>query len=257
MPREERHRVRDISVRSLRSGSGEPLLFLHGASGLPVWGPFFEALSQRYEVLVLEHPGFGASDNPKWLRDVNDMAMYYLDVLDGLALPKLHLVGNSLGGWIAAELATRNCTQLASLTLLAPAGLRVKGIPSGDNFIWSPEDSVRNLFHDQALADHILATEVSEEERDLQLNSRFMAARLGWQPRWFNPALERWLHRIQVPTLLLWGEEDKLLPAAYAAAWEAQIPDIRVERLRECGHLPHIEKPAVTADRVLAFLEGK
>ena len=104
-------------------------------------------------MLVLEHPGFGKSDGPDTIRNVADVAMYYLDVLDGLNAGKVHLIGHSLGGWIAAEVAVRNCQHLASLTLLAPAGIRVKGVPCGDNFIWSPAETARNLFYDQSYAE--------------------------------------------------------------------------------------------------------
>lgn len=254
--RELKHRVRDIAVRLSRDGRGEPLLFLHGAAGLPVWLPFFEKLATRYDMLVPEHPGFGASDNPAWIRNVADLAMYYLDFLDGLGVAKVHLIGHSLGGWVAAELAVRNATQLASLTLLAPAGIRVKGIPCGDNFIWSPEEAARNRFYDQSFAEAILAHAPTEEEADLQLTNRFMAAKFGWEPRWFNPALERWLHRIRVRTLVLWGEGDKIFPSAYAKVWREQVPDVRVEIIPKCGHLPHVEQADVIAQKVLGFLDG-
>ena len=254
--RELKHRVRDIAVRLSRDGRGEPLLFLHGAAGLPVWLPFFEKLATRYDMLVPEHPGFGASDNPAWVRNVADLAMYYLDFLDGLGVAKVHLIGHSLGGWVAAELAVRNATQLASLTLLAPAGIRVKGIPCGDNFIWSPEEAARNRFYDQSFAEAILAHAPTEEEADLQLTNRFMAAKFGWEPRWFNPALERWLHRIRVRTLVLWGEGDKIFPSAYAKVWREQVPDVRVEIIPKCGHLPHVEQADVIAQKVLGFLVG-
>jgi pimeloyl-ACP methyl ester carboxylesterase len=252
-----RHNVRDVSVRLLRDGKGEPLVFLHGAGGWPSWGPFFEKLAGGYDVRVPEHPGFGRSDNPDWIRNVADVAMYYLDVLDGLGGPAVHLVGHSLGGWIAAELAVRNTTRLKSLTLIAPAGVRVKGLPSGDNFIWSAEENARNLFHDQSFAEQELAHLPSEEEADIDLTNRYMATKLGWEPRWFNPALERWLHRVGVPTLVLWGRDDKLFPSAYAKAWAERIPDVRVELIPECGHRPHVEKAEVTAQKILAFLGGK
>ena len=172
-------------------------------------------------MLVPEHPGFGTTPSPPWLRNVGDMAMYYLDALDALAGERVHLVGNSLGGWIAAELAVRNCSRLASLSLISPAGVRVKGVPMGDSFIWSPQETVRNLYHDQALAERLLAEPPSEEQAELILVNRFAAAKLGWEPRWHNPALERWLHRISVPTLILWGANDKFLPSRYADAWRS------------------------------------
>jgi pimeloyl-ACP methyl ester carboxylesterase len=249
-----KHKVRDLNVRMLRGGSGPPLLFLHGANGLTPWLPFHENLSKHFEVLVPEHPGFGLSDNPAWMRNVGDLAMYYLDFLDGLGFDKVHLVGQSLGGWAAAELAVRNTSRLASLSLLTPAGVRVKGIVSGDNFIWDAEEQIRNLFHDQSFADTML-TQIAgftDEQADIALTNRYAATKFGWEPRWFNPALERWLHRIDVPTLVLWGDKDKLFPVDYAARWGERIPGSRVEIIPDCGHAIAIEKPDAAAAAVTA-----
>ena len=248
-----RHQTRDTSVRLRRNGKGERLVFLHGAGGWPAWGPFMERLAEKYDVLLPEHPGFGLSDNPSWIRNVSDVAMYYLDFLDALGDPPVHLVGHSLGGWIAAELAVRNTARLRSLTLIAPAGVRVKGLECGDNFIWSREEYARNLFYDQALAEQELARVPTDDEADIDLANRYMAAKLGWEPRWFNPALERWLHRIKVPTLVLWGAEDKLLPVQYAEVWRREVPGATVEIIPACGHLLHVEQAERVASRVLAF----
>ncbi len=252
-----KHETRGVSVRMMRAGSGPPMLFLHGAGGMPPWGAFTELLASKYDLILPEHPGFGDSDNPGFIRNVQDMAMYYLDFLDGFGLPKVHIVGVSLGGWIAAEIAVRNCARIASLSLLAPAGCRVKGVPSGDNFIWNPEESARNLVYNQKFADAMLAAQPSEEEMDRILTSRFMATRLGWEPRWFNPALEKWLHRVSVPTLVVWGAQDKLFPQAYAKPWGDNIPGAKIEIVPECGHLLHVEKGEDVAGRVLHFLGGR
>lgn len=252
---ETRQKTRDTSVRLRRDGAGERLLFLHGAGGWPTWGAFMGSLAGQYDVLLPEHPGFGLSDNPSWLRNVSDMAMYYLDFIDALDGPPIHLAGHSLGGWIAAELAVRNSARLKSLTLIAPAGVRVKGLPCGDNFIWSREEYARNLFCDQVLADKELAHVPTGEEADIDLTNRYMAAKLGWEPRWFSPALETWLHRIRIPTLVLWGRDDMLFPSDYAKAWAARIPDIQVEIIPECGHRPQLEKADLAARTVLAFLQ--
>src|SRR6195256_4221225 len=174
-----------------------------------------------------------------------------------MAGPPVHRVGHSLGGWIAAEIAARNTSRIRSLTLIAPAGLPVKGLLSGDNFIWSPEEYARNLFYDQAFAERELAHVPSEQEADIALTNRYMATKLGWEPRWFNPALERWLHRVRVPTLVLWGRGDKLFPRAYAKAWAERIPDSRVDVIPECGHRPHVEKADVAAGKILDFIGGK
>jgi pimeloyl-ACP methyl ester carboxylesterase len=258
-PRETSHTVRNIRVRLFSAGEGPPLVFLHGASGIERWLPFFDLLAERYTVMAPEHPGFGGSDNPACIRDVNDAAMYYLDFFDGLlgasGAEKIHLVGNSLGGWIAAEAATRNCTHLKSLTLLAPAGVRVKGVLCGDSFIWSPEETARNLFYNQALAESTItaAAAMTPDEAERALVNRYAAARYGWEPRWFNPALERWLHRIAVPALVMWGAEDRLLPAPYAEVWRREVPGVTVEIIPACGHLPHVEQAEVVAKRILAF----
>ncbi len=104
-------------------------------------------------------PGFGTSDNPAWLRNIADLAMYYLDFLDEFGPHEVHVVGQSLGGWAAAEAAVRNCSRIKTLSLLGPAGIRIKGMPSGDNFIWGPEEGIRNLYHNQAIPDQILAVQ--------------------------------------------------------------------------------------------------
>lgn len=253
-PQMTHHKVGPLSVRLLNEGKGAPVLFLHGSGGHPGWPPFLQRLAATHEVIVPEHPGFGASDEAPQLRSVADMAFYYLDFMETLGREKLHIIGHSLGGWIAAEVAIRDCSRFSSLTLIAPAGLRVRGIPSGDNFIWSPEETASNLFTDPALVEQWLAHTPTPEEADALLRNRLMAAKLGWEPRWFNPALEHWLHRIRVKTLLLWGEDDKLLPAAYAKAWTERLPDCHFTAIPRCGHLPQVEAVDQVLKSFAAFL---
>lgn len=249
-------KVGDVAIKLHRAGKGQKLLFLHGAAGYATWLPFFDALADGYELLVPEHPGFGGSDDPAFIRNVPDMAMFYLDFLEALEIDHAHLIGHSLGGWISAEILIRDRARFESLTLLAPAGIRVEGVPSGDTFIWAPDEAMRNLFHNQVLAEAALALPQSEEQTDIMLKNRFTATKLGWQPRWFNPDLEKWLHRIKLPSLVLWGDSDKVMPPAYAARWRERLPDTRVVMLEQCGHLPHIEKADNTSRAVREFLKG-
>jgi pimeloyl-ACP methyl ester carboxylesterase len=244
---ESRHRTRDISVRLFRDGRGTPVVYLHGAGGIAGWIPLFEQIAAKHDLLVPEHPGFG-----------NDVAMYYLDLFDEMGLKDIHLIGFSLGGWIAAEIAVRNATRLKTLTLIAPAGIRIKGIPTGDNFIWGPEENARNVFYDQRFAEQMIAQmqQASPEDVERALANRYMSARLGWEPRWFNPDLERWLHRIKLPTLALWGEDDKVIPAAYADLWRQRVPGVRIEVTPQCGHLLPIEKADWAARKILDFIDG-
>jgi pimeloyl-ACP methyl ester carboxylesterase len=249
-------KLRGVTIKLHRAGQGPTVLFLHGAGGVPQWLPFFDALAQRYELWVPEHPGFGGSDDPPWISSMSDLTMFYLDLIEEAGLDRIHLIGNSLGGWLAAEMLIRDRSRFRSLVQLAPAGIRVKGVPCGDNFIWGPEESVRNLYHDQAFADRILALTPDEAQMDVIFRNRFTVAKLGWQPRWFNPDLEKWLHRIKLPALIVWGDDDKIMPPANAALWRERLPDVRLVMVENCGHLPHVEQAPLVARHVFKFLEG-
>ncbi len=247
--------VQGVNIRLHRAGKGPPVLFLHGAGGVPVWLPFFDAVADGHDLLVPEHPGFGGSDDPTWIRNIGDLAYFYLDFLEEMRIGSYHLIGNSLGGWAAAEMLVRDRARCLSLTLLAPAGIRIKDMPGGDLFIWNPEELQRNLYYDQALAERVLATKPTDEEMDVILKNRFTTTKFGWEPRWHNPDLEKWLHRIKLPSLVVWGEDDKVFPAAYAELWKERLPDARVLRLAKCGHLPHVEQADAVIARVRAFLK--
>jgi pimeloyl-ACP methyl ester carboxylesterase len=249
-------KVQDVKIRLHRAGHGPTVLFLHGAGGVPQWLPFFDRLAEHNELLVPEHPGFGGSDDPGWIRSMPDLAMFYLDLIEEADLRDIHLIGNSLGGWLAAEMLIRDRSRFRDAVLLAPAGIRVKGVPPADNFIWGPEEAIRNLYHDQIFAERILAVQPDEAQIDVLLRNRFTAAKFGWQPRWLNPDLEKWLHRIKLPVLVMWGREDKLLPPAYAALWGTRLPDARVVMLDACGHLPHVEHADAVARHISGFWQG-
>ena len=135
--------VRGCNIKLMRGGSGAPLLFLHGASGAGAWLPVMASLATKYDVIVPEHPGFGDSDTPDWLDTIHDLAYFYLDFLAQLELEQVHLVGVSLGGWIAAELAVRDTRRLASLTLVDAAGIHVPGVKQIDPFLRTDEQRIR------------------------------------------------------------------------------------------------------------------
>ena len=236
-----------------RGGSGEPLLYLHDAGGAPAVLPFMEKLAERFDVLVPEHPGFGASDEPGWLENMHDLAYFYLDVLESLELRGVHLVGSSLGGWLALEMAVRDASRLKSLVLVGPAGISVPGVSPGDVFLWSPEELARNLFFDPALAEKMLAQPVTPERLEVSLKNRHTVARLGWEPRMHDPFLHKWLHRVNVPVKIVWGEADKILPVAYAREFKRLMPGAEVEIIPRCGHLPQAERPEEFCDIVMRF----
>jgi pimeloyl-ACP methyl ester carboxylesterase len=223
-----------------RGGRGEPLLFLHGANGAPVVLPFMEKLAQRFDVLVPEHPGYGKSDEPEWLENIHDIAYFYLDFLKQLNLKNVTVVGSSMGGWIAMEMAVRDTSRLKSLVLSSPAGIAAPGVRAADIFLMAPEEMVRNLFVDQKLAEARLA---QPEDIDVSLKNRHTTARLAWEPRLHDPYLPKWLHRIDVPVRILWGRQDRILPVAFVDVYRKLLPKAEISILENCGHLPHAEKP--------------
>jgi pimeloyl-ACP methyl ester carboxylesterase len=214
--------IRDCRIRLMRGGAGAPLLFLHGGGGVGIWLPCMARLAKKFDVIAPEHPGFGASDTPPWLDTVGDLANFYLDFLDQLDLSGVHLIGSSLGGWIAAEAAVRNATRLASLTLVGAAGIHLNDVAQVDTFLSNEEQRIRDLFHDQLLAEAVI---------------------VGSQ----RPELE-------VPTLLIWGDHDRVFPKDYAFAFQGLIPGAKVVVMADCGHLPHVEKGDAFAAELEAFI---
>lgn len=239
-----------------RGGSGAPLLFLHGASGAPAILPFMEKLAQRFEVLVPEHPGYGLTDEPEWLDNIHDLGYFYLDFLKRLDLENVTLVGSSLGGWIALEMAVRDTSRLRALVLVSPAGLRAPGVQPADTFLMSPEELARQLFHDPKFAQARLAEPVTPESVEISLKNRHATARLAWEPRFHDPHLAKWLHRIAVPVQLVWGEADRILPLAFATELKRLLPRAELQVIKDAGHLPHIEKSEEFCDLVTRFVQG-
>jgi pimeloyl-ACP methyl ester carboxylesterase len=248
--------VRGCTIGMMRCGAGPPLLLLHGASGAGAWPPFMQSLAEKFDVIVPEHPGFGDSDAPEWLDTIHDLAYFYLDLLGQLDLDRVHLVGLSLGGWIAAELAVRDTRRLASLTLAGAAGIHVEGVAQIDTFLRTDEQRIRDFFHDQKHAEAMIARLARPELEDVAMKNRIATAKLSWQPRGYDPHLHKWLHRIDVPTLLVWGAEDRLFPKEYAFAYQRLIPGSKAVIVPECGHVPHLEKPEVFVSELMSFIDG-
>ena len=246
--------VRDSAIRVTRAGRGQPLLLLRGTDASDDWLPWMDRLAERFDVIVPEHPGFGAKPLPPWLDRVADLACFYLDMIEALQLERVHLVGTSLGGWIAADLAARSSHLLASLTLVGTAGLRVKGQTGIDLFMLGEEDGTRARFHDQAQAEKTIARLLRPETEDVRLSNAITIARVAWAPRLYDPHLEKWLHRITVPTHVVWGGHDRVLPPALAAEWGRRIPGAKVEIVAGCGHWVAHERPDVLTASLTRFL---
>jgi pimeloyl-ACP methyl ester carboxylesterase len=251
--REITYRSDRLHVRS--RGSGPPIVFLQGFDVAFRDDRFLEELSHHHEVIVPDHPGFGHSDSPSWFRSIGDAAYFYLDILTELSGGgPVHLMGASLGGWLAAEIAVRDTSNIRSLIQIGPAGVRKKDAVIGDPFIRSPEAGADAMFANGDRARELRRPIDSDEQIDIHLKNSIGLARLGWQPRFASAELQRWLHRIRVPTFLLWGSFDRIIPVAHAQVWLDALDDVRLEVIDGAGHLPHIEAPEQTAAAIASFI---
>jgi pimeloyl-ACP methyl ester carboxylesterase len=229
-------------VRLRRGGKGRPLLYLHGASGAPVILPFMEKLAERFDVLVPEHPGYGQSEEPEWLENIHDVAYFYLDFIKQLDLKEVCLVGTSMGGWMAMEIAVRDTSRLAEVILVSPAGIAAPGVRVADIFLMAPEEVVRNIYHDPSIAEKLLAAPMTPEAIDIGLKNRHTTARLAWEPRFHDPHLPKWLHRIDVPMKIVWGDQDRIIPVGFAKEFARLLPKAQMHIIKGAGHLPQVEK---------------
>ena len=226
-----------------RGGKGKPLLYLHGASGAPVILPFMEKLAERFDVLVPEHPGYGQSDEPEWLENIHDVAYFYLDLLKQLDLKDVLLVGTSMGGWMAMEIAVRDTSRLSQVVLVSPAGIAAPNVKVADIFLMAPEEVVRAIYHDASIAEKLLAVPPTPEAIDLGLKNRHTTARLAWEPRFHDPHLPKWLHRIDVPVKVVWGDKDRIIPVGFVDEYRKLLPRAQFHIMQNAGHLPQVEKP--------------
>jgi pimeloyl-ACP methyl ester carboxylesterase len=229
-----------------RAGAGAPLLWLHGEHG-GGWGATLQRLAQRFDVIAPDMPGFGHSATPDWFDTIHDLAFFTLELLEALDLREVNLVGTSLGGWVAAEAAVRDRSRLARLALVNPMGLHVKGLAAQDPFLATPAEIVAANFHNAALP-------MDEAELDLQLKNRHAFARMAWAPRLHDPHLEKWLHRVRLPVLVLSGAEDPVVPPANGARYAAAIPGARQLVLPGCAHLAEMDAPEAVCAALEPFL---
>jgi pimeloyl-ACP methyl ester carboxylesterase len=255
------HEVRFVSVRGtrvrvLRQGSGEPLVFLHGAGVRGAWLPVLAGLATHWAVWRPDHPGFNESDDDDRIDSVHDLAFFYLDLLDALELPRVTLVGASLGGWLAAEIAVLAPDRVAALVLIDAAGLRVAGEPAPDVFTLNPIQLAELLYHNPALRSAAVeeagVLDQSPEALRTYLRNRIATSHLAWNPYFHDPKLPDRLHRVTAPTVVIWGREDRIVPVAHARRWQELIADVRLELIDDAGHLPHVEQP----ERVVEILRS-
>jgi pimeloyl-ACP methyl ester carboxylesterase len=249
---------RDAIVR--HGGDGPPFVYLHSAMGEgAMWLPFMQSWAKSHHVFVPLHPGFGASGGFDQIDTIDDVAFHYAELFDALGLDEIILGGHSLGGWIAAEFAIRWPERVRKLWISGAPGLWIDDQPLPDLFlVMQDRDKLRELlFFDPAgpMAQLVMQDHPDDDKIKLAFQAMTVLARLVWR-RPYNPRLAARLCRIACPTLLVWGEQDRLVPPAYGAAYRKYISHAEMAIIPRCGHLPMFEAETEYVERVLRFLHA-
>ncbi len=256
--KKEMLKLAGLELELHEDGGGAPLLFLHSARGLPQDQAFIGLLAKGRRVIVPSHPGFGHSELPDWIDTCDDIAHIYLELLDRLDLAKVDLVGITIGGWIAAEMATKAPERFRKLALVAPVGVKtgvVETLDIPDVFAVPQEQVERWLYVDPAK--HVVEpSRLSDDELTVMVRNRETFAMLVWEPWMHNPKLRRRLHRASMPSLFLRGESDGIVSAAYIERYARLLPRAQVEAIANAAHAVQLEQPDALAAKVLRFLDA-
>ena len=255
-PTPNRLTVEDTALDVVRRGTGRPILALHGLQSADPSAPWVDLLSRHHEIIAPSHPGFGDSKRPDDFDTVYDLVHLYLALLESLPHEKVVLLGFSFGGWLAAEMAAACCHRIDKLILVAPFGLKLGDRESRD---------ILDIFN--AHPDTVRAAEWHDPDRfapdfntmtDAALvryaRDRDALCLYGFQPYMYNPQLKRWLARINVPTLVLWGASDRIVTPEYGRAYASLIPGARFTVIDAAGHHPEIEQSDRFAGHVSSFI---
>lgn len=240
-------RVNGVETVVLEAGSGPPLVYLHGAGTVSGFD-FALPWASEYRVIVPYHPGFGASADDPLVTEIHDYVLHYIELFDQLGLAKVRLVGQSMGGFISTKFAVEHGARIAKLALVCPIGLPVPAEHSTVNFLATPpQDLPALLAHDpQTVIKHLPAGPPSAEFIAERTKEGITAGRVLASGT-FDPKLPRYLHRLTMPTLLVWGNSDRLTPTAQHKAWAKALPTATVRLFDRAGHLVLDESPAAVA----------
>lgn len=246
----------DMKIEVERRGKGRPLVLIPGEEALEAEMPFIDELARKYEVIIPWMPGFGRSERPDWVENMDDVAYVFLDLLDKLKLKDVTLVGFSLGGWIAAEMAIKNTARIKKLVLVDAYGIKI-----GDKYardiadIWflAPEKVLELKYVDTKHGTFDYPS-MPDAKLEVIARNRETTARLCWEPYMHHPRLRRRLHRIGVPTLVLWGEKDGIVNTAYGKAYAKAIPGAKFVAIPKAAHFPHVEAPERFMKELSSFI---
>jgi pimeloyl-ACP methyl ester carboxylesterase len=244
----------DVELRLWRGGSGRPVLVLHHDIGTPDRLPFYDALADRFDVIVPNHPGFGSEQRPGWLRHPRDFASLYQWLLADLGIERASLVGLGFGGWIAAEMAALAPRDFHRLVLVGAMGVKPPEGDIMDQAIVSYLDYARAGFHDQAAFARVYGDVSTDQLVGWDL-CREMSFRIAWKPYMYNQSLPHLLGGVRAPALVVWGDDDKIVPRSAGERYAALLPKARFELVRSSGHCVEMEQPDQLARLVRTFVE--
>ena len=237
-----------------RAGSGRPVLVLHHDIGSPDRLGFYDELASHFDVLIPHHPGYGKSERPEWLRSVRDVAVIYQWLLSDLGVERASLIGLGFGGWIAAEMAMMAPQEFHRLVLVGAMGLKPPDGDILDQAILSYLDYARAGFHDQAAFTRIYGDVTTDQLVDWDL-CREMCFRIAWKPYMYNQTLPHLLGGVRAPALVVWGDDDKVVPKSAGERYAALLPKARFETVRASGHCVEMEQPDALAKLVIGFID--
>ena len=234
------------------AGKGETLVFLHGAGTVDGFD-FAEVWTDQFRVVVPYHPGFGESGDDPAFTDVHDYVLHYLELFDILKIDAMHLTGISMGAYFAARFALEHSHRVRKLVLIAPYGLDVAGHPALDIIATPGEQLVPLLVSNFDVLKKRLPEKPDMDFVGARYREATSFARLFWEHP-IDPKFPRHLHRITMPVLIVWGDQDKVMPVAHAQAWKEKIPQAEVMIVPGAGHIVHLDKPE-TVGKIAKFLK--
>ncbi len=246
-----------VRFRVRCAGAGRPLVYFHSIFDRAPWPPLLDRLAERYAVFAPQHPGVGGSEGEEHLETVVDLALVYDELLEALGLGTAHLCGHFFGGMVAAEIAAIVRHRVDRLALIAPLGLWRDDAPVADVLILPGDELMPLLWADprSPIAASWAAEPDSDEEKAAaeveSIQRRAAMGRFVWPLP--DKGIKRRLHRISAPTLLLWGDSDRVHPLVYAEEWQRRIKGAELKLLRG-GHMLPLEAPEVVAGALASFL---
>src|SRR5256712_20485 len=244
-----------LAGRLAEGGSGPPMLVLHGGGGPQSVAGFTEALSLHAHVLSPIHPGFAGEPRPEWFDSIDDLALTYLDLLERLNLHEAMVIGFSIGGWIASELAVRDTTRLSSIVLVDAVGIQVEGHEIADVFSLAPDELSALSYHNPAAFRIDPATLSPEQVAAIAATFQTLAV-YGREQGMADRKLRRRLARVTIPALVVWGESDRVVDPDYGRAYAQALGNARFTLIPEAGHLPQIEQPVRLLNVILEFADS-